>query len=230
MNKQAPAVDKDSSSLGGQRFTHPAFGEISVTRGQGSGTELFGSSLKHRNVITVTISTAHLDRHLNRDWIHGDKQVASFNMSETQWASFVSSVGGMATPITFEMRPVDSAELMQCPAIESAESMRETFSREVQEKCDEAMAKATELAAALQTALAEGKAGKNTLKDLHAMAQALSVGLPNTMAFIQKQTEVAMEKTVAAGKVEIESFVTDLATRTGIDMLREQSVNLLNDK
>ena len=107
---------------------------------------------------------------LNRDWIHSDRQVASFHMSEAQWASFISSQGGGGTPITFESRPIDSAELQLCPGIESIETMRETFHRELNEKCQHYMAQAIELAEALSLAAADGKAGKGRLVELQKMA------------------------------------------------------------
>lgn len=231
-DKIMPQVQPREGSLGGQCFTHPAFGEISVTKGMVSsgGMELFGSALKHRSVITVTLRTAHLDRHLNRDWIHSDQHVASFHMSESQWASFISSKGDGGTPITFEVRPKDGSEMMVCPGIESAESMRETYHRELLEKCEHYMQQAQNLASALADAAADGKAGKGRLQELRNMAEELSIGLPNTMSFIQKQAETAMEKTVQAGKTEIESFISDLATRTGLEVLREQSVKLIEDK
>jgi hypothetical protein len=151
-------------------------------------------------------------------------------MSEAQWASLISSQGGGGTPITFESRPIDSAELQLCPGIESIETMRETFHRELKEKCEHYMAQAIELAEALSLAAADGKAGKGRLVELQKMASELAIGLPNTISFIQKQTETAMENTVAAGKIEIESFVTDLATRTGFEALREQPVTLIDDR
>ena len=92
------------------------------------------------------------------------------------------------------------------------------------------MAQAIELAEALSLAAADGKAGKGRLVELQKMASELAIGLPNTISFIQKQAETAMENTVAAGKIEIESFVTDLATRTGFEALREQAATLIDDR
>lgn len=228
--KEKPTVELMAPPIEGERYRHPAFGQISVTKGQGQGIELFGSALSHRSVLTVTISTAHLDRHLSRDWIHSDKQVVSFQMSEAQWASFISSQGGAGTPITFESRAVEGAGLQFCPRIESIETMGETFHRELKDKCEYYMTQATKLAAALGETAADGKAGKGRLLELQKMAAELATGLPNTISFIQKQTEEAMEKTVAAGKIEIESFVTDLAVRTGLETLREQSATLLIER
>ncbi len=227
--KQKPSVEPLESPRNGERHTHPAFGVISVakgTAGQG-GIVLFGSDLNHRSVLTVTVSTATLDRHLNRDWLHSETDVIQFQMSEAQWASFVSAQGGAAIPITFERRPADDAPTQLIPQIEKHETLIETFEREVREKCEGYIATATELADRLKQCSEEGKMNKGTMKELLAMATKLSVGMPNSMGFVQKQMREAMEKNVTAGKIEMEAFVDDLAKRKGLEALREQAPTLI---
>jgi hypothetical protein len=230
LTKQQPHVTLEEGPMAGERYTHPAYGQITVSRGsQSGGIELFGSDLKHRNMLTITINTAHLDRHLNQDWIHSDKQVLSFHMSESQWASFVSSQGGAGVPITFETRAVDEAPLQFVPGIESPETTREQFDREIRQKCEAYMATANQLVEQLQEALADGKANKTSLKALLDLATNLNTGMPNTMGFVQNQMAKTMEKTVSAGKMEIEAFVNNLALRTGFEALRNQSVTLIDN-
>ncbi|NVL49870.1 hypothetical protein F2S72_08970 [Pseudomonas syringae pv. actinidiae] len=229
--KQAPTVE--TLDMGGpmerEKSTHPAFGQISVIRSSvsGNGLELFGSDLNHRNVLTITLNTAHLDRQLNRDWIHGDRQVVSFHMSEAQWAGFVSSPGGAGVPITFETRAPDNAGLEKMPRIESPETMTEQFDREIRERCESYVEHAKQLTERIEQALADGKANKGMLKELHDMSRKLSVGMPNTMAFVQKQMTGAMEKLVTSGKIELEAYVNDMAMRTGIEALRNQSPTMI---
>lgn len=232
--KQAPKVEVNDQGgpLEREKSTHPAFGEISVTKGtvSGGGLELFGSDLHHRSVLTITLKTAHVDRHLNRDWVHGDKQVVSFHMSEAQWTAFVSSQGGAGVPITFETRAPEDAPLVRIPGIESPETMTEQFDREIRERCGDYIKTATELMQRIELAMADGKANKGTLKELLDMARTLSVGMPNTMAFVQKQMTGAMEKLVTSGKIELEAYVNDMAVRTGIEQLRSQSPIMLIDQ
>lgn len=82
--KQQPTVTPLSGPMEGERYQHPAYGTISLMKGTcgQEGMELFGSDLNHRSVLTITLSTAHLDRHLNRDWVHSEREVVSFHMSE----------------------------------------------------------------------------------------------------------------------------------------------------
>lgn len=227
--KQKPTVEPLESPRNGERHTHPAFGVISVSKGTAShgGAVLFGSDLNHRSVLTVSVSTASLDRHLNRDWVHSEREVVQFHMSEAQWASFVSSQGGLGIPITFAHRPVDDAPLQFIPQIEKPETLIETFEREIREKCEGYIAAAAELAERLQQCSEEGKMSKATMKELLGLATKLSVGMPNSMGFVQKQMREAMEKNVTAGKIEIEAFVDDLAKRKGLEALREQAPTLI---
>ncbi|PWD01956.1 hypothetical protein [Pseudomonas amygdali] len=224
-----PVVTPLEAPHDGERHSHPAYGLISVakTSVNPGGVHLFGSDLNHRSVLTVTLHTAIQDRHLSRDWYHSDDEVMQFQMSEAQWATFVSSVGGAGVPITYEFRPIEEAPLQLIPRIEKVETMTETFEREVREKCEGYVATATELVERLAQCAEEGKMSKAALKEVLGMAQTLSVGLPNSMGFIQKQMRETMERNVTAGKIELEAFVNDMAMRMGFEALREQSPQLI---
>lgn len=232
IENEAPTITEQSEPVKGQRHSHPAFGQISVvkTNISGDGIELFGSKLKHRSALRITISTAHLDRHLNRDWIHNEKDLLTIQMSESQWASFITSQAGVSVPVTFESRSPDDAPVTVVPGIESVENMRETFDREIRERLEKYMELADELHAALQQAASSGKASKGTLVELQKMAHKLSAGMPDSMGFVQKQMAEAMDKTATAAKTEVEAFVFDLAARTGLETLRNQAPLMLESK
>lgn len=225
---QKPTVTQLNPPFDGERHSHPAFGMISVAKGipSNGGVELFGSDLKHRSVMTITLSTAILDRHLNRDWHHSEHEFVRFHMSEAQWASFVSSAGGAGIPITYGLRPVEGAQLQHVPRIEKVESVADTFEREVREKCEAYVATAAELVERLKECAASGKVNKGTLNELAKLASTLSVGLPNSMEFVQKQMREVMERNVNAGKIELEAHVNDLAMRRGFEALREEAPRL----
>lgn len=212
-----------------QNFRHPAFGKITVTKPMGGGgMELFGSALKHQSYVAIKIETAYLNRELNTDWIHGDKTVLEIMLSESQFAHFVSSQGdGAGTPITFRYRPEEGYHLMDVPGIESIETMKQTFRREVEEDCEKALEQANALVAELTDLVTAGKANKGQLASALGKLQNFTTRLPSHFGFIQEQFAEKMEKTVEAGKTEIEAHVYNVAQRTGLQMLRDQSVKLL---
>jgi len=82
--------------------THPAFGLIGVTRRSSTpGAVLFDSDMRHQHSVVVSLSTATRKRDLNHDWIHPEETVVEVQVSEAQWASFVSSMGmGNGVPCT----------------------------------------------------------------------------------------------------------------------------------
>lgn len=65
-----------------EKITHPSFGIVSWSRGQGRHFEdLFGTSLVHNETITINIVRGVLERDLNRDWYYGDKQIIEIQLS-----------------------------------------------------------------------------------------------------------------------------------------------------
>src|SRR4051812_4593225 len=82
---------------------HPAWAMIGASRVQngGPGATLFDSDIRHQHTVRVSISTASRRRDLNRDWLHAEREFVEVEMSEAQWASFVSSMNvGNGVPCT----------------------------------------------------------------------------------------------------------------------------------
>ena len=76
------------------KMSHPSFGAISVTRTQSSGAHaMYGSSVRHRNTIRIQIRHSELTRELSRDWYSSHGLICELEMTQNQWAEFVSSIG-----------------------------------------------------------------------------------------------------------------------------------------
>lgn len=85
---------------------HPAFGVIGASRVSFTpGAVLFDSDLRHGHYMTVRISTAARHRSSGQDWISGREELVEVAMSESQWASFISTPNaGSGTPCTLVRR------------------------------------------------------------------------------------------------------------------------------
>ena len=81
--------------------THESYGTIQFSKAQGSARTLFGSSIKHNNIISCRISNGELQRYLNKDWIHPISTILEFEMSHTQFAEMLTNMNGTGVPITF---------------------------------------------------------------------------------------------------------------------------------
>lgn len=98
--KQDPTTNEIGDEI------HPAYALIGATRVTfTSGVALFDSDIIHQKSIRIRIRGASRKRALHCDWIHGEKEYIEVELSEAQWASFVSSMnGGDGVPCTLRYR------------------------------------------------------------------------------------------------------------------------------
>lgn len=99
--------------------SHESFGAIRISRGQGTPTVLFGSSIKSHSFIQIEISNCEEKRHLNTNWYHPTKTLIEFRMSENQFAQMLTQIGSTATPITFTLKPTGPTVKCEKPPYKS---------------------------------------------------------------------------------------------------------------
>ena len=63
------------------REIHPGYGMIGFSRRTGGESPKFGSSIKHRDVIAMTLKHAEVARELNSDYYFGKGVIAEVEMS-----------------------------------------------------------------------------------------------------------------------------------------------------
>jgi hypothetical protein len=184
---------------------HPSFGLISANRVSAGppGVSLFDSEIRHQHFITVRIATASRKRDLNRDWLHRDEEFVEIEMSESQWASFVSSMNsGSGVPCTITRREDD----LMVPSAPYVPRMEHSMN-EVRGAAQDAMERVKEAFAAYK----EKKNAAN-LRDLE-----IAVGHvePNMVFAAESLTEHA-ENVVQKAKADIEAMVTARAQQLGL--------------
>jgi hypothetical protein len=200
-------------------FEHPAQGSISTYRLQARSIELFGSALNHQHVIGVEISTVDVHREYHQDRHTNQKHLIRFEMSEAQWASFVSSVGSSAgTPITFRYRP-PAGELISMPTYE-CEGLKDRHSAEIKKQAQQMVDDSIKGVKELQALLAGS--GTVSKTQLRAVTDKLAIALgnlPSNMAFMQDMFAEAMEKSVEDAKSEVQAYTNSMIRNAGIGAL-----------
>tara|TARA_R110002124_G_scaffold128157_9_gene288590 strand:+ start:3696 stop:4418 length:723 start_codon:yes stop_codon:yes gene_type:complete len=226
MKSEKPVSTDVQGPMNGKKYTHPAFGMASVSRTNSATgpVNLFGSAIKHSSTISFKVHTAYSQRTLSKDWHFEDCLLLEFNMSQSQWTTLISSVNSNSVPITLNYRAAEGASLMECPQIETDMSLQQSLKEEVRQAVEQRIKDVEELTALSSQLLSSGRASKVQLSDLHKKLVSFSEGLPNTMAFIQGQSEKAIDETVANGKAELEAFTDDLAFRKGVDVLKHSAI------
>lgn len=96
---------------------HESYGQISIRRSQvgGTGVNLCGSSIKHNNVIALSISPSVKDRGLNKDWFHTEGiPYIEVEMSYSQFAEAITSLNvGEGVPCT--VAQINGKTIEYCP-------------------------------------------------------------------------------------------------------------------
>lgn len=190
---------------------HPAFGLLGASRVTSTpGQVLFDSDIRHGHTVRVTLHTASRRRDLKQDWIHDTGHLFEVEMSEAQWASFVSTMNvGSGVPCTIRSTPTD----YEVPGLRYAPRLAESM-EEVHAAADEAFAEIGAAMAAYEAALKEGgaKARREALSDLQARIRNAT---PN-VDYAGKRLAEHAENVVQKARADIEAIVTYKAAQLGL--------------
>jgi hypothetical protein len=192
--------------------SHPAYGQISVFRGQGSGMPLYGSDFLHNNVISIEISTSCVTREVSNDFLSREKKLLKLSLSEAQWASFVGGVGnGTGTQCTF-----DYVLGEDIPSLPKPPDRKKQYSKEVQESLDKVVSQLASMKAYINDMKISQKAKQELDKYVHMATQGIKSNLP----FVAEQFEEHMETTVERAKMEIHGHMQNTLMRAGLEHLK----------
>lgn len=189
---------------------HPAFGSIAAHRVSASpGQPLFDSDVLHRHYVQVTISRAVRYRDLNTDWLHPTTELIQVDMSEAQWASFVSSMNTSGVPCTLHrvdgerVDPVEYSPRLQLSMDETKAAARKAY---------DGIKKALSALESLDPK-AGVKARRQAMNNLHYAIE----NAEGEVAFASKQLAEHTENVVQRARADIEAMVTNKAVQLGID-------------
>lgn len=223
-NEQEPILVRSDQM--GDEYDHPAYGTIRCGRVSGH-TRLFGSELVHQHYVSVQICRATKTRSLHDDRIFGHRPFVEINMSEHQWASFVSSMNmGSGVPCTITDGPPDGTQIEAKPGLiepnkhDLAKKELSEYGKEINRKCKVAIEKLEALVSA------PGSPNKTVLREL---IRDLGINLGNlggNMSFHVEQHQEMMEKNVQAAKSDVEGYLAGMATTLGLDVMRKMAPQL----
>lgn len=187
------------------RIKHPSFANLYIGRSQCSGQQaLFGSSIKHHDIITLRISPAYMDRGLSYDRYYAENlPYIEIAMSQSQFAQAITSLNmGAGVPVT--LRRLNDQYIEPCPFVDK----REQFSNEFRDDMNELMKKIKETTKAVEDLIQNKrtftKADKEQiLSTLNAVKMQLGSNYPYMFSMFNEQ----MDKTVTEAKAEIESHL-----------------------
>jgi len=208
--------------------TNPAYGSICFHRIASNGTHLFGSSVRHQQLVSLTISEAeaYVDDITQEMHLLPRKQIIVVEMSEAQFAELISRWNmGDGTPCTILRRPEEGAKLTSIPPLTPSKTARETFHDIADGAINRVQADITRAADDIE-ALVKGRLTKAQATRLDQILQTLRQNPQSNLRFAQTSVHEAVEKTVARAKVEMEAVSRTILQRLGLSGVKNAQ-NLL---
>lgn len=193
---------------------HESYGMLRIARVHTSGINLFGSSIQHRDIVELEISTGTVERSLSNDWYHDRQQIISVYMSPTQFAEAITTLNvGSGVPVT--LHRISGKTMAECPHIGKVEQFNKEFQDDMKDAArfmNSALEKAKELL--------DG-ANKTKIREVIKELESVKAQLENTVPFISEQFTEQMDKTMMEAKGSIEAFITGAVVRMGTEAIRE---------
>lgn len=191
--------------------THPAFGFIQASRVTSyPGQVLFDSDIKHTNTVMVRIGKMSRKRDHTHDWLHPNQELIEVELSEAQWASFVSSMNTQGVPCTIRRTEDD----LNVPGIE--------YSPRLKLSHREAQVAARTAFADIEQAMAEYEAldSKAPVKERRAALATLRAKINNAAPNVEFASKMLIEHTenvVQRARADIEAMASQHAQHIEIE-------------
>lgn len=202
--------------------THPSFGQLQISRitvgGEGK-FNLYGSSIKHSNLIALRI---HESSHIieeEHDWYFEQGRIIEVYLSPSQFAEAITTLNvGSGVPCTINYRR-DMQDSIESPPINSKQ---EQHSEHFRERMSKFATNLTEFQHKTNVILTGDKTPSkkergDIVKELGFIIQEIKENIP----YFEQQFKKQMEKTIVEAKAEIEAFVNHAITSTGLKTLQE---------
>lgn len=218
---QEPVVTKETGPMDGDLYTHPCFGQISAARRSGS-TALYDSEFVHQNTIAITIKTSQLRRSLSNNWHFARNELIEVELSEAQWATFVSSLNiGSGIPCT--LRHFNGQSI---PALPEPITDREKFKLEFDQDMKDAFDRLKSLETMIEDSKLSGKAKEEIAKKIASVRSCFTSSMP----FVAAQFGEHMENTVEKAKIEVNAYATQTLASLGMKGLESGLIQFKEEK
>lgn len=191
--------------------THESYGLLGFSKTSCRNMTLFGSSIKHDQIITMKISTANQNREFNRDTYYADKEIIEVAMSHSQFAEMITSFNrGDGIPCT--IKTLQGKRMAEPNYISKVEQTN----REFQTKMSNLSVKLKNLTEKTDAILGKTsitKADREAIKkDIAKLTQEIGANIP----FVAEQFAEQMDKTISEAKSEVEAFIASRMEEKGL--------------
>lgn len=214
--------------------THPSFGMLGLYRRHcGGGTPLFGSSIKHTDVIALVLKEGSYSRNYHEDWFFGGKQLFEVEMSGEQFANLLTNMNcGDGVPVT--IRYTEKLGNLKWEDVPYEDKM-DLHKKEFAESCKEKSKLARNLIDTVKEKFESKKLLKSDREEILSLLSRLETEIGSNVEFQMSQFNEQVKRTKTEAKAEIEMFwqnkLLQLANQTVVEnkesLLEENKTNIV---
>lgn len=196
-----------------EKYTHPAYGFIKLSRTQGGSGLLFMSPLRHDHRITIVVGEAEQVRNNNYDTYFPLRHLVEIDMSEGQFAQFIcNAYSSQGAPCTIRRTEMGARAPIEVPQLKS-----ERYRDEAKATAQAAIDELRQLKAKLHVLAA--KLPQKSRDEIDRAVDSTTMKLSDHLPWIVQMMHEHMDKVVDAAKVEIELAVA--RSTTGLQGIRD---------
>lgn len=219
MKEKVKTVNDTFAGQESLRSTHPAFGQISISRVNHSGLQkLYGSAIGwHPHTMMLRIKTSERSHHLDHDTYFGRNTLIEVELSASQFADMLTHMNyGDGVPCT--IRYLNNERV---PEIDDEDPIEvDRIKSQFKNKVIEMSAKLREDTKSLEDILSKksiNKADKNAIRN---MLESVSRFFWDHSTFTIDMFSEAAEKITTQSKKEVEAFYRTVVEDMGIKAIK----------
>ena len=209
-----------------EKITHESFGQISIDRVTGVGSQFYGSELPQDNYISIEINHSELNRDLTREWYFPTNQILKLRMTSNQFAELITSLNnGGGVPCTLER--IENKSIEQ---FEKQESRKEFVHRKFKERMKEFAIRIRDNQQKAKTIINKKTLSKQDISDLNFNIDWLTQEITSNIPFFMECFQETMDEVVLEAKTEVENAIQHKINVLGLNALQEQNKLFLNEQ
>lgn len=182
---------------------HPSYGMLGFKRRSSvTAVPLFGSSIQHRDTISMTLKHGESERYLNNDHYFGNGIIAEVEMSYSQFAETITAMNiGDGVPCTIRFTEKDGY-IEGSPFV----GKREQFEQEFADHLNEIRRDTSDAINRVKGIFNKKTIGKGDKEQILKSLEYLEMQIGSNTEFVYRKFNEQMDKTVLEAKGEVEAF------------------------
>lgn len=200
-------LDMREAELHGYEFENAAFGTIRATRFSGD-TDMFMVDYPQGHGISLSISTAVLNRNAGSDRVFDRDEIIRIELSEVQWARMLSSLNAGSVPCTLRRYRDPSSGTFLTPKMPAKHAAdMETFRAEVEKRAENALTDVTAARRRLAELMQKGPLRKGAISEVIEVLERAERDAARNMPYVTERAHETIHTAAQHAKAEVDAHV-----------------------